>query len=396
MNPSLVQTGVWIVVFLVSSGLFGCKKPQAAAPAAPPPPPGVNVVSVQPKTLPIEFTEVGQTAASRRVEIRSRIDGYISRRLFEEGAKVTEGQLLYEIDPRQFEVALQQAEARLMSAQASLEQAEKDVERLTPLVQAKSISRKELDDAEASRKLALASIASANADIAKAKLDLSYTKITSPVTGTIGLTLKQEGSYVDTVNNSLLTTALKTDPMYVNFSIPERSMLRYRRDVEVGRVVIPTNNEWVVKIELLDGSVYDRTGKLTIVGFQVNETTGTSLFRAEIPNTDGRLIDGQFVKVRLQGAVRPNVIAVPQRAVQMGDQGAFVYVVENGKAAIRPVVTGEWSLPDWIINDGLKAGDVVITDGVQKIGPGAPVTILPSNASASTQAAQSAPASSSK
>lgn len=372
-------------VAAIAGGAVGCKREQATAGGAgggaggaAKPPSVVSVVTVTSQSLPIEFAEIGQTAASRRVEVRSRIKGFISKRLFDEGQRVTEGQLLYTIDDREYRVALQTAEANLARATANLENAERDVGRLEPLVRQQSISQKELDDAQTRLKVGTGDVAAARAAVERARLDLTYTRISSPVTGIIGLTRKQEGSYVDEMNNSLLTETLQTDPMHVNFNIPERTMLRYRADVASGRVKIPADEKWKVVVQLLDGSIYEQTGKLTIVGFEVNAQTGTALFRAEMPNPQGRLIDGQFVRVKLLGATRPDVVSVPQRAVQLGDQGAFVYVLgEGNKATLRPVKAGEWSAPDWIIDEGLRPGDKVIVDGLQMIVPGAEVDPKP-------------------
>lgn len=363
-------------------------KPAAVQPAAPPAPPvQVNVVTIAPRTVPVEFTQVGTTAASRKVEVRARIAGYIQKRLFDEGKPVKEGELLYQIDPREFEVAKQQAEASLLRAQANIDLANRDVARLTPLIQTKVVAQKDLDDAINRRQTAQADAAAAQAAIDKAKLDLSYTKIYSPVNGIIGITQKQEGAYVDDSNNSMLVMALQTDPMYVNFSIPEKTMLSYRHDVEAGRLVIPPDNSFKIIVELLDNTTYEQPGKLTITGFELGATTGTAIFRAEVPNPEGKLIDGQLVKVHVQGATRPNVIAIPQRAVQFGDQGTYALVVVDGKAVIRPITTGDWAPPDWVVTSGLKEGDVVIVDGVQPVmmrgGPGtavAPVPLTPTTA----------------
>ncbi len=382
-----------ILLLLSLVVVLGCKKEQVAVQREVPPAP-VGVMTVTPTTRPIVYSEIGQTAASRKVEIRARIKGYIAKRHFEEGKRAEEGDVLYEIDAREFQVALQQAEAQLLRSQANLDLADRDIGRLTPLVEQQSISPKELDDALTRQKVGRGDVAASQADVEQANLRLSYTKITTPVSGIIGLTLKQEGSFVDDLNNSLLTTALQTDPMYVNFAVPERSMLRYTDDVRSGRVVIPSDNGWRVLVELADGSTYEIPGTLDMVGFEVNPATGTAQFRASIPNPDGKLIDGQFVKVRLLGATRPGAIVVPQKAVQMGEQGPFVYVVTpENTAEIRPVKTGSWIPPEWFVEDGLKPGDTLIVDGIQKLQPGAKVAPHPYIATTqpATRAAATAP-----
>jgi membrane fusion protein, multidrug efflux system len=358
------------------------KPPQAAGRAGPPP--QVSVVTVQPRTVPIEFSENGQVAASRRVEIRARIRGFILERHFQEGGPVKEGQILYTIDPREYEVMLAQTNAQLVRARANLDLASRDVERLAPLVRQQSVSKKELDDAEARRQAATGEVAAANAEIDRAKLNLSFCKVYSPVTGLVGIAQKRVGALVDDGANSLLTECLQVDPMHINFNIPERAMLRYRRDVETGRINIPGRQEdWKIAVEMSDGRFLDQVGRLTVIGFEVSRTTGTALFRAEVPNPTsvenptGSLIDGQFVKVRLRGASRPDVIAVPQRSVQSGEQGHFVWIIDPaGKAEMRPVTIGEWSPPDWIIDQGLTAGDRVVVEGTMRLQPGAVVQIV--------------------
>lgn len=348
----------------------------------------VQVVTVQPRTLPVEFEELGRTAASRRVEIRSRIRGFILARHFQDGQRVREGDLLFEIDPREFIVALDQAKASLVRATANFDLAQREVERLTPLVRQQSISKKELDDAEARLKAAAGDVAFARAEVARQELNLSYTKITSPVTGVIGVARRDVGAFVDEGANSLLTDCLQLDPIDINFSIPERALLRYRRLVEEGRLLLPPSlSDWEVVIELLDGSVYRRTGRLTVIGFEVAPTTGTALFRAQVDNPftpgdpGGSLIEGQFVKVRLRGARQPDALAVPMRAVLQGDQGPFVWVVgPDDVPQMRPVVTGKWAPPEWIIERGLQPGDRVIVDGVQQLllrPPGTKVVVSP-------------------
>lgn len=348
----------------------------------------VQIVTVEARTVPVEFVELGRTAASRRVEIRSRIRGFIQSRHFQDGQRVNEGDLLYEIDPREYVVALDQAKASLVRALANLELAERELERLTPLFRQQSISKKEFDDADARLKAAAGDVAFARAEVARQELNLSYTRITSPVTGVIGVARKDVGAFVDDMSNSLLTECLQLDPIDINFSIPERGLLRYRRQVESGQLLLPGSvSDWQVIVELLDGTVYSRPGRLTVIGFEVSPTTGTALFRAQVENpftpdnARGALIEGQFVKVRLRGAKRPGVIAVPMRAVLQGDHGPFVWVLGSGDVPeMRPVVTGEWSPPEWIIERGLSAGERVIVDGVQQLfgrPPGSKVIVSP-------------------
>jgi membrane fusion protein, multidrug efflux system len=337
------------------------------------PPAAVSTMTVQPKAVLAPFEYTGQTAGSREVEVRARVKGILLARKFTEGSTVKKGQSLYTIDRASFEAALAKAQADLAGAQARLEQAKRNAARLRPLYAEKAVSQKDVDDADSAEAIGDADVKAAQARLTEARLDLQYTRVEAPVAGIVGRSLSSEGTYISGPE-VLLTRITQVDPIWVNFGIPDADRLRIRREADAGRLVLPKDDRYEVRLRLADGHDYARTGWLTYSDVRVSGQTGTSDARAVIPNPDGRLHPGEFVGVTLSGATRPDAVLVPQRAVLEGPQGKFVYVVDDkGAAQPRPVELGEWAGSDWIVTGGLKPGDRVIVDGVMRIGPGAPV-----------------------
>src|SRR4051812_14646394 len=345
------------------------------------PPPEVSVATVQARSLPLVFEYPGQTAGSREVEVRSRVPGIILKRNFTEGAPVKEGQSLYTIDPAAFEAAAARAEADVNAAQARYEQAKRNAARLKPLYAEKAVSQKENDDAVSAEEIGAADVKAAKARLTEAKLSLSYTKVEAPVSGVASRSMRSEGSLVGGPE-TLLTTVMQVDPIWVNFGIPDNEQAQFSREVAAGRIAMPQDGAFEVALRLADGSVYDQAGKLNFSDVRVSPTTGTREARAELPNPGGRLRPGEFVRVILKGATRPNAVTVPQRAVLEGPQGKFVYVVdEKNTAQPRPIEVGDWAGDAWIVNKGVQPGDRVIVEGLMRLGPGAPVKIADPNAS---------------
>ncbi len=335
----------------------------------------VSVVAVQKQDVPLVFEYTGQTAGSREVEVRARVTGILNKRNYTEGSIVHAGQSLFNIDPLPFQAAAGRAEADLAGAEARFGQAQRNSARLKPLFEARAVSQKEYDDAVSGEQIAAADVKSAKTRLTEARLNLEYTRVEAPITGLSSRALKSEGSLISGPD-VLLTTVTQSDPIYVNFGIPDNEQQKLKSDIEQGRVIVPKDGRYDVTVKLADGSAYARTGKLAFADLRVSNATGTADARAELPNPDGALRPGQFVRVLVKGAQRPGAILVPQRAVLEGPQGKFVYVVDaESKAAIKPVQVGDWSGDSWVINSGLDAGDKVIVDGVMKIGPGAPVKI---------------------
>jgi membrane fusion protein (multidrug efflux system) len=349
------------------------------------PPPEVAVSEVKAQSLPLTFEYVGQTAGSREVEVRARVAGIILKRNFAEGTWVKEGESLYTIDPAPFQAALVRAEADVGAAQARYEQAKRNAARMKPLYAEKAVSQKENDDAISAEEIGAADLKAARARLTDAKLNLAYTKVEAPVAGMSGRSLRSEGSLVEGPQ-TLLTTVVQVDPIWVNFGIPDNEQASLAKEVQAGRVELPKDGAFEVSLRLNDGSAYDKAGRLNFSDVRVSAATGTREVRAELPNADGRLKPGEFVRVILRGATRPNAITVPQRAVLEGPQGKFVYIVDDkGTAQPRPIEVGDWAGDAWIINKGVQPGDKVIVEGLMRLGPGAPVRIADANAKPAAQ-----------
>jgi membrane fusion protein (multidrug efflux system) len=356
------------------------------------PPAAVAIEAVQPATLPAVFEYVGQAAGSREAEVRARVPGILLKRNFAEGALVRRGQSLYSIDPAQLKAALDKVDAEVTSAEARHALAARTVARLKPLHEARAVSQKEYDDAASAEQVARADLKGAQARRAEAALNLGYTRVEAPIAGVAARSMVSEGTLV-AGPELLLTTIVQTDPIKIRFAIADTDQLRWRTESSAGRLQLPKNGAFDVEVTLADGSVLPRRGKLQFTDTRVSESTGTHEAQAEIANPDGALKPGQFVRVRLLGAVRPNAVQVPTRAVLEGPQGKFVYVAIDGKAQPRPVKVGEQLGDRWLVSEGLKTGDPVIVDGVMRIAPGAAVQAAPP-ASTPVQAAPPASAAS--
>jgi membrane fusion protein (multidrug efflux system) len=376
-RPTLPRVArVWAIAAIAAVGVLiaGCNQP-AGGPPGGMPPAAVSVITAEVRDVPVRYEYVAQTAGYREVEVRARVTGILMQRSYREGMTVTKGQSLFTIDPAPFQVALAKAEADLSGAEVRLAQARRELARLKPVLEARAISQKELDDAASAEQVAGAEVQSARARVNEARLNLNYTRVESPITGIASRAVVSEGALVSGPN-VLLTTVTQTDPMYVIFGVPDREFLALRHDVDLGRLKLPADRRFQAKIKLSDGSLYDGTGVLGFTDVRVSTQTGTTESRAEFSNKNNRLRAGEFVRIILDGAVRPDAIVVPQRAVLESPKGKFVYVVgADNKAESRPVEVGEWAADGWVINSGLKPGERVITDGVMKIGPGAPVQI---------------------
>lgn len=366
----------------------GCRDRQPVA-AAPPPPPEVAVVTVEPATIPVEFEYVGRTEASKTVEIRARVAGFLLERTFAEGKPVKEGDLLFKIDPRLYEADLEIARARLAQAQAQERLARMDVDRFREAAPTGATSQRELDEADTKLASAHASVNLATAEVAKAELDLSYTTVRSPVTGVIGRALKDVGTYLDAGTDSLLAVATQTDPMYVTFPVSERDWLSWREDVERGVIrtayqsadgkpVNPLHPDPPVRVALLDGTAYKEHGRLNFFDTSVDPRTGTAMARADFANAAEFLKPGQFVRATIYGWERPDSIVIPKRAVIQNPMGSIVMVVgADEKVEVRPVKLGSWMGDGWLIISGLEAGERVIADGFAKAPPGTVVKAVP-------------------
>lgn len=356
------------------TALFGARA-VAQPPDAPPPP--VSYITVTPEDVPVTFDFVGVTEASRMVEVRSRVRGFLETREFEEGAFVEEGTRLYLIDPEPFEADLEIAKARVAQARARLTLAEQEVARMNSVEVPGAIAQSDLDKQMAEQSNAAAALNLAKAELAKAELELGYTSVEAPLTGYVGKARKEIGSFVDEGANGLLTVMHRVDPIYVSYQMTERDYLRWRKLSAEGGYVLEGRENPFLEITLLDGSQYPLQGEIDFEDTAVDTGTGSVEMRATFKNPDRQLKPGQFVRAHMRGYVRTNTIAIPQRAVSESPQGSFVYVVKDDNTAEqRFVEPGRWSGQDWIIESGLEPGDKVVVEGHLKVQPG--VTVDPS------------------
>jgi membrane fusion protein (multidrug efflux system) len=365
-------------IFFVAVVLFGliagCKKEQPKPQA---PPPEVSVIAIEPRTVPVTFEYVAQTQSSQEVEIRARVSGFLDKRTYTEGAIVKEGQVLFLMDKKPFQAQLDAMQGALGQQQARLQTARANLARIKPLAAQNAVSQKDLDDAIGLEQAAAAAVETAKAEVVQAELNLSYCTIASPVTGISGAAMQQDGAYINPLNSQLTTVAVLS-PIWVNFSLSENEFKSYRTQVASGQLRAPKGEDYLIEVVLVDGSLFPFTGRITFAAPSFNPQTGTFLIRASVNNPQGVLRPNQYVRARVKGAVRPNSILVPQRAVQQGAKGHFLWVVtKEGKSELRPVIIGDWSENDIFVNEGLRAGDQVVVDGGLTLQPGIPVTAKP-------------------
>ena len=379
-----------LTTIVLVAAVSACSRTPDAPPAPPPVP--VSVIAVTAGPVPYVGEYVGETESSREVEIRARVEGFLESIEYREGSVVHEGDVLFQMDRKPFVAALDAAQAELAAQQARLTTASANLKRVAPLAAEDALSQKDLDDAQGQKDAAIAAVEGARAKVQQAEINLGYTTIQSPVTGVTSFARKQPGSFISPGPDSLLTYVSALDPMRVNFSISENDQLRYQKLISEGKLIRPADGKYMVKVVLGDGTVLPAPGRVTFGDASFSRETGTFLVRAELPNKDGMLRPGQFVRVLLEGSSWKDAIQVPQRAVMQGPQGNFVWVVDaESKAQPRPVVLGPLGDGAWLIQQGLQSGDRVVVDGGLKLGPGVPVTVTPAG-DAAKPADQSAPA----
>ena len=358
------------------------------------PPPEVTVITVKAASQPVDLEYAGQTAGSRETEVRARVPGIVQKRLYVEGAMVKAGAPLFQIDAAGFQNQLATLEAAVAVAEARVNQTRRDQSRLVPLIAEKAISQKEFDDSRSALELAEATLKQSKAQANEVRLSLSYTRVNAPIGGVTGVATRSEGSLLS-ATDSLLTTIVQTDPMYVNFSVSEADYLRLNKQVSSGQLTIDGKRAangslaLTAQVKLADGSIYPRAGKLNFASEKVNPQNGSFDVRAEIPNPDGSLRPGQFVRVMLAGVSRPDTLSVPQRAVIDSPFGKIVFkVTPDDKLAPQPVELDGWSQGNWVVTKGLKDGDRVLVEGFIKANqPGMTVKPVPYVATATPGAA---------
>ncbi|MCX6956792.1 MAG: efflux RND transporter periplasmic adaptor subunit [Verrucomicrobia bacterium] len=373
-------------LFLAASAalLFaGCAK-QAPAPAAPPAM-EVGVITVTPRAVTLTRDLPGRTSAVRVAEVRARVSGIVLKRLFTEGGEVKEGQALYQIDPAPYQAALDSARASLARAEANAVSSRLQAERSRQLLEAKAVSQQEYDNATASLKAGDAEIAVAKAAVQVAEINLGYTSVLSPISGRIGRSEVTEGAYVQQAQATLLATVQQIDQLYVDVNQSSSELLQLRQALANGELKRAATDRASVKILLEDGTEYASPGVLQFADITVNASTGSVVIRALFPNPDRTLLPGLFVRTRLEEGVNPAALLVPQQGVtrnQRGDPTAMV-VGANNTAELRVLKTDRAIGSDWLVSAGLKAGDRVIVQNLQKIRPGSPLKPVPATLAAS-------------
>ncbi len=360
-----------LLAALLASCFAGAQGPPGAMP-----PPQVTLAPVETKTVPLAYEYIGMTEASKIVEIRARIQGFIETRDFEEGALIEEGTRLFSIDPRSFKADREIAAAQVEQAEARQRLAEQEIKRLRAVRDPGAVAATDLDQKIADEATAAATLRLAKAQLAKAELELSYTIVKAPLTGLIGKAQKEIGSLVDSGQNSLLATMRQVDPLYASFIVSETDFLAWRNDEQKGTILLEDGlKEPYLEMKFPDGTVYPKRGRINFEDTAVKTQTGTIEFRGIFENPEHTLKPGQYVKIRIRGWQRPNTLTIPQRAVEQSPQGAFVYVLAEGnKAERRPVKVGTWAEKDWIVLDGLKEGERVIVEGLTRVRPGMTVS----------------------
>ncbi|MDH4105831.1 MAG: efflux RND transporter periplasmic adaptor subunit [Gammaproteobacteria bacterium] len=364
---------LWFHAALCAVAVTGCgggtTSPDSALQAMP-----VVVMTVTAADIPFEAEFVGETESSQEVEIRARVEGFLDSIDYREGSAVRKGDVLFQMDRKPFEAALDAARAELQAQQARLTAAAANLNRVGPLAAEDALSQKDLDDATGMKDAATAAVAGARSRVQQAEINLSYTTIRSPVNGVTSFARKQPGSFIAPGPDSLLTYVSALDPMRVNFSISENQQLTFGKLMSSTKLRPPPAEKYTVEIVLADGTRVAAPGHITFGDASFSKETGTFLVRAELPNKDGALRPGQFVRVRVTGATWIDAIQVPQRAVMQGAQGNFVWVQDaESKAQLRPVSVGPLTGDQWLISEGLRSGDRVVVDGGLKLAPGVPV-----------------------
>src|SRR6266404_3184568 len=353
--------------------LAGCKKEPPAAPR----PPTVEILEVHPQDVPIYHEWIGTLDGLVNAQIRAQVAGYLLKQNYREGDMVKKGDLLFEIDPRPFQAALDQAKGLLAQAEAQQDKTALDVKRFTPLAKVNAISQEELDDAIHASLAAKAGVLSAKATVEQAELNLGFTKILSPIDGIAGIARAQIGDLVGPSTGEL-TTVSTLDPIKLYYSVTEQAYINFTKLFSDETVRNERARQLELQLIFADGSVYPREGRIYAVDRQINPATGALRVAALFPNPGNALRPGQFARVRVKFDTRKGALLVPQRAVSEL-QGAYQVAIvgSQNKVHMQPVKVGERTRSEWIIEDGLKPGDRVVVEGLQKVREGTAVNPQP-------------------
>ncbi|MBV8272663.1 MAG: efflux RND transporter periplasmic adaptor subunit [Cupriavidus sp.] len=374
MRKSQQIRSVAAAVAVLALSACGQKAPQGGAM----PPPEVGVVTVTPSSVAVVNELPGRLEGVRTAEVRARVEGIVLSRNYTEGGEVKAGQVLFRIDPAPYQAQLASAKAQLERAEANAVSARQKAERYKPLVAANAVSKQEYDDAVAAAGQANADIAAAKAAVTTAQINLGYTTVTAPISGRVGRALVTEGALVGKGEATKLTTVEQVDPIWVTFTQPASQVARLRRAIESGQVKGVNGGARVHLYPEASDKEYGMTGKLLFSDMTVDPTTGSITLRAEFQNPKRELLSGTFVRVKIEQGVDENALTVPQRALIRNAQGASVLVVgDDGKVAALPVKAPQAIGDRWVVTEGLKGGEKVIVEGLQKVRPGAPAKAVP-------------------
>ncbi len=375
-----------VALFAGATLLGGCGSGQSPGPGAggaAPPPVGVLTVVAQPVPMVAELP--GRTAAYLIAEVRPQVSGIVARRAFVEGSDIRAGALLYEIAPASYAAALDSAAASLARAEANRDAARVKALRHADLVKIDAISKQANDDAQAAWRLADADVAVARAAVAKARIDLDYTRVSAPISGRIGRSMVTAGALVTANQATPLATIQQLDPIYVDVTQTSTDLLRLRRELAAGRLQRSGTASVPVRLVLEDGSVYGKEGKLAFSEVAVDPGTGSVTLRALFPNPNAELLPGMYVRARLAQGVLRDAILVPHAAVTRNAQGKAEVLLVNAenKVEVRGVEIAQTQDQSWVVSQGLAAGDRVVVEGLQKVRPGMVVEAQPVGAAAS-------------
>ena len=362
---------------VIALSLLSACGDKAAAPSAPPPA-TVAVVTVQPGTVTLSSELPGRTEASRIAEVRARTAGIVLQRVYQEGGDVKAGQVLFRIDPAQFQASYDSAQAAVGKAEANLAQADLKVKRYKPLLAAQAVSQQEYDDAVTAQKQAAADLATARAARTNAGLTLGYATVTAPISGRVSRALVTEGALVGQGEATPMATVQQLDPIYVTITQSSTDVLKLQRALAEGKLKSAGKDQARVTLVTEDGQVYPQPGKLLFSDVSVDQSTGTVSMRAEFPNPNKVLLPGMYVRARLEEAVNNAAITVPQQAIVRTNEGSTVLIVgPDNKVISQNVVANANDGNNWVVSSGLKGGERIVVEGFQKAKPGAVVNPQP-------------------
>ncbi len=369
MKSSLLRTPL-LCLFLIALGACG-KGNENGPPKMPPP--DVGVITAQPQSSPLTRDLVGRLSAYRSADVRARVAGVLLKRNFEEGTDVKRGQLLFQIDPAPLKAALNAANASLAQARATYTNNKVTAQRVSELAPKGYVSKADLDNALAAERSSAAAVQAASANVETARINLSYADVTAPIAGRAGQQQVTEGALVGNAAATLLTTIEQIDPLYVNFTLSVDSLEHMRRAQRDGNVTLADQDKASVQITLPDGSAYAEPGTVAFSAATVNPSTGSVDLRATVPNPNHSLLPGMYVTLKANLGQQHKVFLIPQQAVQRDTTGAYVMTVgADNKVVRKNITTTDMAGGDWVVNDGLKAGDKVVVSGIQNVKEGEP------------------------